>query len=72
VADPYDLKVTHMSTYENGAIVPTQYDDQFGVLFDPDGDFSLNVHIVDGAVTIFGNRDGLRSLAQLLVDLAEP
>jgi hypothetical protein len=72
VPDPYDLKVTHMSTYENGAIVPTQYDDQVGVLFDPDGDFSLNVHIVDGAVTIFGNRDGLRSLAQLLVDLAEP
>lgn len=61
-----------MSTYKLETITPSQYDDLVGVLFDPDGDFSLDVRIVDGAVMIFGNRDGLRSFAQLLVDLAEP
>jgi hypothetical protein len=50
----------------------TQHDETVGVLFDSDGDFSLNVRIADGAVTIFGNRDGLRSFAQPLIDLAEP
>lgn len=61
-----------MSIYKTDPITPAMYDEATGVGFDPDGDFSLRVEIDRNSVVIVGSRDGLRSLAQMLVDLAEP
>jgi hypothetical protein len=53
------------------AIVPSAYSRDIGVLFAPTEDYELAVATGPDGVLIRGDRNGLRSLAKLLADLAE-